>query len=203
MTRATKRWTALAFALVLAGVVTGGVIAAQLRGVDDPESFIAAEREAPVVRIADIPAAGNGPARGVFVQTTASGLLCLWDGPSAGSQQRQGGCDSIDDPLAGRKLSASLSYEGGPATERVTDARLIGLLAREVATVQVLMSNGTRRAVPVRREIAVATTAGSYRAFGYRFDPSDFERGVGPIAVLALDVRGNELDRQSTGFGGG
>lgn len=203
MTRVTKRWAVLALAFALSGVVAGGVIAAQLRGPEDPEAFIAAVRDAPVVRVADIPATASAPTRGVFVQATSSGQLCLWDAPAAGSQQRQGGCDSLDDPLAGGKLSASLSYEGGPGAERVTDARLIGLIALDVVSVQVLMSDGTRRTVPVPRQIAVATAAGRYRAFGYRLVPSDFKRGVGPIAVLALDARGEEIDRQATGFAGG
>lgn len=202
MTDMTKRWIVVGVAVIFAGVVAGGVIAAQLRGVDDPESFVSAVGDAPVIRVADIPGTASSPARGVFVQATSNGYLCLWDAPSADSSQRQGGCDSLDDPLAGRNLSASLSYEGGPAARRVTDARLIGLVAPEVAAVQVLMSDGTHRVVPMRRQVAVATSAGRYRAFGYRFEPGDFRRGVGPVAVLALDSSGAEIDRQETGFAG-
>ena len=48
-----------------------------------------------------------------------------------------------EDPLGGSELSASLAYEGGPAVEDVQDARLIGLASWDVATVQLLMSDGT------------------------------------------------------------
>ncbi len=177
-------------------------IAAQFRGLEDPETFIAAVRDDPVIRVADFAGASDVPNRGVFVQATSTGYLCLWDAPSASSRQRQGGCDRIDDPLGGRKLSASLSYDGGPEANQVSDARLIGLVAMDVASSQVLMSDGTRREIPLKRAAAVATAAGSFRAFGYRFRAIDLKRGIGPKAVLALDAAGKEIDRQTTGFAG-
>jgi hypothetical protein len=199
----TKRGFALALtAIVAGGIAVGGVVAARIAGPGDPNALFAAIGEAPVVRVADIGGAAGTGDRGVFVQATATGHLCLWDAPSASSQARRGGCNSIDDPLGGAKLSASLAYEGGPAARQVTSARLIGLVSLGVASVQVLMSDGTRRAVPMRRQAAVASVAGSFRAFGYAFAVSDLERGLGPIAVLALDSRGVEIDRQTTGFGG-
>ena len=142
------------------------------------------------------------PARGVFVQFTSSGQFCLFEAPSATSPDRRGGCNSVDDPLGGSKLSASLSYEGGPQTSRVSDARLIGLVATEVAAVQIAMSDGSRRPVQLRRPTAVALSGQSYRAFGYRFDPADMRAGKEPVAVIAVDSAGKEIDRQTTGFGG-
>jgi hypothetical protein len=202
MSGTTKRWAVFGFGVVLAGVLAGGVIAAQLRGVDDPEGFLAAVRDDPVIRVADFAGAAEASNRGVFVQSTSTGYLCLWDAPSASSRERQGGCDGIDDPLGGRKLSVSLSYDGGPEASRVSDARLIGLAAMDAASIQVLMTDGSRREIPMKRAAAVATQAGSFRAFGYRFRRADLRNGVGPTAVLALNRTGEEIDRQTTGFGG-
>lgn len=199
-----KRWVVpgvIALALLACGVVAGAVLAGQFRG-EDPAELEAALLEAPVVRVADLPAAAGHAGRGVFVQSTSTGLFCLWDAPSATSRERQGGCNRADDPLGGRKLSASLSYDGGPDPRSVTDARLVGLVAREVASVRILMSDGTQRAVRMQREAAVATADGSFRVFAHRVAATDLARGLGPVAVLALDARGTEVDRQATGFGG-
>ena len=199
----TKRaGAAVAIAAIVGGVVAGGVVAASLAGHDDPEAVLAALDEAPMVRVADIGRDDAAVGRGVFVQTTSAGHLCLWDAPSASSLERKGGCNSIDDPLGGSKLSASLSYEGGPEAAKVAEARLIGLVARDVASVQVLMSDGTHRIVPMRRQIALASAAGAFRAFGYQFSATDLAKGLGPTAVLALDSSGKVIDRQATGFGG-
>lgn len=198
-----RRYVVLAVGtLLLGGVITSGVIAGQFRGPEDPETLAAALREDPAVRVADIGAVQGLPGRGVFVQFTSTGLLCLFDAPSPTALARQGGCNSADDPLGGRRLFASLSYEGGPGVEQVKDARLIGLVSADVEAVEVLMTDGTRREVALRRPVAFATRGDSYRAFGYRFKVSDLKRGLGPTAVLALDSNGGELDRQLTGFGG-
>jgi hypothetical protein len=197
-----RRWAVLGISSTLAGILAGGVIAAEFGAFEDPESFTAAIRDDPLVRVADIGSVGSLPARGVFVQSTSTGQVCLWDAPSSGGLDRRGGCNSAADPLGGSKLSASLSYEGGPVAAQVSDARLIGLVAMQVDAVQVLMSDGTRRSVPMKRTPTVATASGFYRAFGYRFRASDLQRGVGPTAVLALDSRGQEIDRQVTGFAG-
>jgi hypothetical protein len=158
--------------------------------------------EAPVVRVADVEASSGHPPRGVYVQFTKNGQFCLFEAPSATSPDRRGGCNSVDDPLGGSKLSASLSYEGGPQTSRVSDARLIGLVANDVGAVQIAMSDGSRRLVPLRRPTAVALSGEGYRAFGYRFDPADIRAEKEPVAVIALDLGGKEIDRQTTGFGG-
>ena len=196
MTR--RRWAIVAsISAVATAILASGVIAGQFRG-PDPEAFHAGLATGEVARVADIAAGGGLPGRGVFVQATDMGQLCLWDAPSASSQQRQGGCNSTDDPLGGSALSASLAYEGGPAVEDVRDARLIGLASRDVATVQVLMSDGSLRELRLRN-----ATLGSdeYRAFGYRFKKSDLRGGVGPTAVIARASTGDEIARQPTGIG--
>lgn len=197
----TRRWLVLIVGLVVGAIVVGGVIGAQL-DVMPSEDFQASVRDDASVRVVEIPSAEGLPARSVFVQPTSTGFLCLWDAASSTAKSRQGGCNRSDDPLAGRKLTISLAYEGGPAVADVKDARLIGLASFEVSSIQVLMSDGTRRTIPMRREAAVASEAGRFRAFGYRFPRSDLKRAVGPTAVLALNAGGAEVDRLTTGFGG-
>jgi len=197
MTR--RRWAIVASISALAtAILASSVVAGQFRG-PDPEAFHAGLATGEIARVADIAASDGLPGHGVFVQATDTGQLCLWDAPSASSKQRQGGCNSFDDPLGGSPLSASLAYEGGPAVEDVRDARLIGLASRDVATVQVVMSDGTQREVRLRK-----TMLGSdeYRTFGYRFKKSDLRGGVGPTAVIARAATGDEIARQSTGIGG-
>lgn len=197
--RARRRWiTVLAIALVGA-VSVGGVVASQF--VADPGlgALDASLRESPLVKIADIAPADDAAARGVFAQSTSAGFLCLYDAPSAGALNRQGGCNSADDPFGGKRMFISLAYEGGPAASDVKDARLVGLTSDEVSRVQVVMSDGTRRTMVLQS----ASIAGeSYRAFGYRFEKADLRKSRGPVAVVALDGSGQEIDRQATGFGG-
>lgn len=189
----------LAGALLVAGAaVTGSVLAGHF-GAPDTESFQADLATGEITRVADIASADGLPGRGVFAQLTEMGQLCLWDALSARSRQRGGGCNPANDPLGGSELSASLAYDGGPPAEAVNDARLIGLTADDVAVVEVLMTDGTRRGVRLG-----AATVGSWsgKAFGYRFRRSDLRDGVGPVAVLAFDANGKEVARQATGFGG-
>ena len=195
-----RRLVALVVGLVAAAVFAGAVVSAQFDGVPTAD-FEASLRNDAAIRVASIPAQDGLPARSVLVQPTTSGHLCLWDAPSASSKARQGGCNPADDPLAGRKLTISLAYDGGPAASDVTDARLIGLVSLEASSVQVIMSDGTRRTVPIGREAAVAMEAGRFRAFGYRFPRSDFQRGLGPTAVVVRGAGGAELDRLTTGYG--
>lgn len=193
-----SRWLALVIGVVAAGVVAGAVVAAQY---DDgiPADLEAALRNEPLVQVAGIPAENGLEGRGVFVQRTSAGFTCVWDAQSATSLARQGGCNRTDDPFAGRELFVSLTYDGGPAVAGIKDARLVGLAAPEVAEVQVLMSDGTRRVVRLRK----ASIAGDeYRALGYRFKRADLRKDVTPKAVIALDARGEEIDRQATGFAG-
>jgi hypothetical protein len=199
--RVARKWILLVTGVVAGGILASAVVAARFAG-GEHENLMAAAAEEPVVRVAEFEPSAGLPARGVFVQSTSTGHLCLWDAPVASPRARQGGCNRSDDPLGGRKMFISLSYEGGPAAEQVSDARLIGLVGREVASVQVLMTNGSVRTVPLKRAVAVSSAAGSFRAFGYRFTAADLKRHLGPTAVLALDASGRELERQTTGFGG-
>jgi hypothetical protein len=194
---ARKMLLLLGTAVLAGAVLAAGVVAAHLRAPQSPEEVDAALKGAPLVKVADIPSAPGRAARGAFAQV-GHGLVCLWDAPSATSPARQGGCNHADDPLGGHLVSASLAYDGGPAARAVRDARIIGLVAPAVAAVEVAMTDGTVRHMALR----TATVAGAqYRAFGYRFRATDFRRGVGPKAVVALDTGGKEIDRQPTGFG--
>jgi hypothetical protein len=192
----------LAVALV-GGVLVGSVIAAQ-RGGDsalDVASLQAAIATEPMTKVADVAGSDDSSARGVYVQEldTGQGHLCVWDAPSAASRERQGGCNSIDEPLGGSAVSANLAYDGGPAIEGVRDARLTGLAASNVASVVVLMSDGSQRSVHLKK---AKLKAGDFFAFGYRFKKADLRKGVGPIAVIAQDAYGGEIARQPTGIGG-
>lgn len=197
--RTKRRWLLLIGAIVVGGIFAGVVIAAQSDQRGAPQELEAAIQNDPLVKVTEIPADDGLGRRGVFVQPTSAGFLCLWDAPSATSRARQGGCNDADDPFAGRKLFVSLSYDGGPVAADVKDARLIGLVDSDVAKVEVLMTDGTRRAVVLRSATVGEST---HRAFGYRFRRSDLRKGLGPTAVLALNQAGEEIDRQTTGFGG-
>jgi hypothetical protein len=197
----SRQWLALVAASAVAAVFAGGVVASQFAGLPggDVEASL---REDAAIRVAEIPARDGLPARSVLVQPTSTGLLCLWDTAASTPAARQGGCNSSEDPLAGRELTISLAFDGGPAAGDVEDARLIGLASFEVDAVHVLMSDGTRRVLPLRREAAVASEAGRFRAFAYRFPRSDFSRGLAPTAVVGLAKNGIEIDRLTTGYGG-
>jgi hypothetical protein len=200
--RIARPWIVLVIGVVAGGMLASAVVAAQFAGLDEQERLMMASAEEPAFRVADIEPAPGLSARGVFVQPTSTGHLCLWDAVSGTARARQGGCNPAGDPLGGSKMFISLAYEGGPAADQVADARLIGLVAQDVVSVRVLMTNGALRNIPMKRAVAVSSGAGSFRAFGYRFTASDLRRGFGPTAVLALDASGRELERQTTGFGG-
>jgi hypothetical protein len=191
-----RRVAALGVAVILAGLLAGAVIGSRL---DDASDLAAAIEEAPLVRIADIAAQDGSPGRGVYVQATRTGHICVWEAPTATSRQRGGGCNTADDPLNGEPLSFTLSYDGGPAVADVRAATLFGLAAADVARASVLMSDGTEREIRLRRANVSGT---DYLAFGYRIQRSDLRKGVGPTAVIARDASGVELGRQPTGIGG-
>lgn len=191
-----KSGTAVLIGFALALVLAGGVVAAELRRSATPEGLDAEIRDAEMLRVADIPAAEGAPARSVFVQKTAGGLLCLSDAAAGGGG---GGCNTAADPLGGRQMFMSFAYEGGPSVSDVKDARLIGLVSLGGAAVEVLMSDGTRRTVKLK---AAKVDGRELRAFGYRFKRSDLRRDIAPTAVVALDAAGREIDRQATGFAG-
>lgn len=199
MLRPKRRALLLGIAALAAIVAVGSVIAAGREAPPDLEALEAAVERDTMTRAAEIPAADRLAARGVYLQLTSTGHFCLWDAPSAGSRERQGGCNPASDPLAGRPLSISFAYDGGPSARTVTDARLVGVATTDVAHVLVELSDGMRRRVALRGARIGGT---DYRAFGHRLRRSDLREGVGPVAVLAVDHDGREIDRQATGFAG-
>lgn len=181
--------------VVLGGAAAGAVVASRF---DDGSELVDAIDAAPLVRVAEIPAGDGASAKGVFMQSTATGHLCIWEASSPTSRDRGGGCNPIDDPLGGRSLSFTLSYDGGPATVDVRSATVFGLARSDVAAIRVLMSDGSSRAVRLTK---ARVESGDFRAFGYRFRRSDLRKDIGPVAVVALDASGAEIDRQTTGIG--
>jgi hypothetical protein len=184
--------------IVAVGVLAGGVIAGRSVWSDDAARLDVALAEAASTKLLEIPSGDGLPARGVFAQVTSTGYLCLSDAPLSAPETGGGGCNSADDPLGGRELSASLAYDGGPSLESVKDARVIGLASLGVASVEVLMSDGSSREVKLKK-----ATIGSddFRAFGFRVKKSDLRKGIEPTAVVARDASGTEIDRQTTGIG--
>ncbi len=201
MKRRTKRGLAVGLVGLVALATAGAILGSQL-GSSAPPDIAALDKAiqaAPMTQVADIPASSGLLERGVFVQVTSTGEVCLWDAASATSRGRMGGCDAASDPLGGSKVSASLAYDGGPATADVKDARLIGLVDSSVTKVRVLMSDGSYRTVKLKSSTILGR---SYGVFGYRFRHSDLGNGIGPEAVIATDASGAEVGRQATGFGG-
>jgi hypothetical protein len=194
--RATRRVFVVGLVIVLAGALASAVVASRI---DDGSDIAAAIDEAPLMRVADIEAADGDAELGVFVQVTETGHVCLWEAPFAKSRERGGGCNTADDPLNGSALSATLSYDGGPATSDVTSATLFGLTAPGVARARVLMSDGTSREVKLRK---AKVGPDEFQAFGYRFKKADLKRGIEPTAIVAFAANGVELGRQPTGIGG-
>jgi len=182
---------------IAAVVLVGGVVAAGFDWSQSAEEMKASLAQTRPIKVADIPAADGIAARGVFAQITSTGLFCLTDAPLDAPLEGGGGCNAADDPLGGSAVSASLGYDGGPAIETVKDARLIGLAAGEAASVRVLMSDGSTRGVKLKQ----STVGRDLQVFGFRVRKSDLNKGIGPIAVVALDERGDEIGRQTTGIG--
>jgi hypothetical protein len=192
--RISKRVVVICIGIIVAATLAGRVIAGQL---DDGRELAAAIGADPLVRVADITRGDGSPSLGVFVQLTRTGHLCVWEAPSATSRERGGGCNPADDPLGGEALSVTFSYDGGPAVADVTSATLFGLAAPEVAHATVLMSDGSRREIRLK---SIEVGGDELRVFGLRIKAADLRRNVTPIAVVALDAAGKELDRQATGF---
>ena len=184
--------------IAAAAVLAGGVVASAFDWSRSSAELEAALAKDLPTQVSDIPAADGLPARGVFAQITSTGHFCLSDAPLDAPLTGGGGCNPLDDPLGGSAISASLAYDGGPAIETVRDARLIGLAAAHVATVRVLMSDGSSRAVKLK---GVKVGSGELSVFGFRVRKSDLKKGNGPVAVVALDASGAEIGRQTTGIG--
>ena len=190
-----RRWLVALVVVVVVGAVASAVVASSF---DDGSSLTAAIDEAPLTRVADIAADDGGPTLGVYAQLTDTGHLCVWEAPFATSRQRGGGCNTVDDPLNGRPVSFTLSYDGGPATVDVRNATLFGLALDEVASVRVLMSDGSWQAVKLRK---AKVGADEFKAFGLRLKTAVLKKGTEPTAVVAFDASGVELGRQATGIG--
>jgi hypothetical protein len=194
--RDMKRWVTFGVGIVLAGALASAVVASRF---DDGSDLIAAIEGAPLTQVANIDAADGVGELGVFVQTTETGHLCVWEAPSATSRQRGGGCNTADDPLNGSAISATLSYDGGPDISSVTTATLFGLAAAEVARAAVVMSDGSSRTIKLKK---AKIGSDEFRAFGHRIRKSDLRKSIGPAAIVAYDASGAELARQPTGIGG-
>jgi hypothetical protein len=193
----TKALVVLGAAVVASAALVGGVVAGGFDWSRSSDELEAALAESPPTRIADIPAADGLSPRGVFAQITTTGHFCLFDAPLDAPTTGGGGCNAADDPLGGEALRASLAYDGGPAIESVRDARLIGLATASVASVRIVMSDGSSRGVKLKK----STVGRDLQVFGFRVRKSDLKKGIGPVAVVALDERGDEIGRQTTGIG--
>lgn len=198
----TKKLFLVLAALAVLGLALGGIANGVFRNADSPSAF--PDVHSPASRLATVarfPSEPGSPERQVVLQRTPDGYLCLWDSPDATARLGVGGCNPASDPLAGHELFVSLAYDGGPAVDTVRDARLSGLLAAHVDRVQVLMSDGSTRRVALSSAPTRSVADTDYRSFAYRIRQSDLRRGVTPVAVLALDATGAEIDRQTTGVG--
>ena len=190
-----KRWIVAFVCVVAVGALASAVVAAQF---DNGRELASATAEAPLQRVADVPAEDGSAGIGVYVQRTETGHICVWEAPSPTSRERGGGCNTADDPLNGHPVSATLSYDGGPEPSAVLRASVFGLALSDVASVRVLMSDGTFRAVKLKK---AKVGSDEFQAFGYRFKRSDLRKGIGPTAIVALDGAGAEMGRQTTGIG--
>lgn len=184
--------------VVVGGVVAGVVIAGQDQSAPAVGAMQAAIETTAMTKVAEVAAQDGLTSHGVYVQELKTGYLCIWDIPSSATPSRQGSCNDTADPLGGSQVIANLAYDGGPAIETVRDARITGLAAAEVASVRVLMSDGSERVVSVKR---AKLRSGDFLAFGYRIRSSDLKRGIGPIAIVVYDADRNEIGRQTTGIG--
>jgi hypothetical protein len=189
--------------LVVTAVVVGalaglGVVTATASS--DSPGLAAAEglqRNGLGTRVATFPGASGTAERAVYLAQLPDGRTCLMDGDLDG-RTAGGGCSrSAADPLGGRPFSVSFMFDGGPDASSVTDARLAGLVASNVAKLAAVMSDGSTRPLALS-ERGVAST--SYRVFAFRVSQADLRKGVTPTVVVAYDRLGAELGRQSTGL---
>jgi hypothetical protein len=129
----------------------------------------------------------------VYIAKTADGsMTCIWDTDRLRGF-KGGGCNDSRDFFAGRPFVMSLAYDGGPSVEKVSDARIVGVVTDRVARVEVLNSAGEATAVQLTTD----------RAFAHVVPVNELQRGISPVAVIAYGSDGSELDRQTTGIGTG
>jgi hypothetical protein len=191
-----RRFIVAGIGIVAAGACATAVLASRA---DDGNELISAIDEAALMQVAEVEAADGVSGRGVYVQLTKTGHLCVWEAPSATSRERGGGCNTVDDPLNGSAVSATLSYEGGPTVSDVRSASVFGLTGPTVARLSALMSDASSRSIKLKR---AKVGSDEFQAFGYRFRKSDLRKGIGPVAIVAYDASGVEVGRQPTGIGG-
>jgi hypothetical protein len=191
--------TGLAVAL---GLAFGGMASGVFRTAGTPSATPdIRSRAGELVPVATFPSETGSPDRQVVLQPTADGYLCIWDSPDGTAEHGVGGCNPASNPLGGRKLFVSLTYDGGPALSTVRDARLSGIAAPEVASARLVMTDGTTRTILLARPSTRAVAGTDYRSFAYRVRQADLVRGVSPAALLAYDGTGSVIDRQATGIG--
>jgi hypothetical protein len=199
----TRRSAVIALAAVAAGVTASAIAVASSSGTE-PQAFAragsAADRLPPAAaeflapgasrRIASFAAAG-GSARAVFLNRSKDqSQICVWDTDVASGSQ-SGGCNPAGNFFGGHAFTLSLSYDGGPGLDTVRDARIVGVVTRGVASLEVVYADGSTRAVPITRD----------GGFAHAVPPELLARRVGPVAVVARNAAGKVLDRQATGIG--
>ena len=178
--------------------VVSGVVAASVFGsgggdsVLTPQEVREARAGAERVEVARYAPAPGVPNLRVYLERKEGGLICLFDAPDA-AHEGGGGCNYANDPFGGKKIMFSLGWDGGPARNSISNARISGIVAADVATVRLEMSDGSTRSV-------ILSDSSPYRAFAYRIKQSDLRAGVEPVAVLAFDAKGAQIDRQTTGL---
>jgi hypothetical protein len=146
----------------------------------------------PQIRITDYSA---GSAVAAFIQKDGAGNVCLVSGAS-GAGERSGGCNPASNPLGGHKLLALFTFEGGPSLASVSEGRIAGLAAPGVASVSIVMSDGTTRALQLADRRTDRLMNANYRTFGVRLSDRDFQVGIGPSAVVAYNAAGHIVGQE-------
>jgi hypothetical protein len=141
-------------------------------------------------RIATFASASGAP-RAVFLNRSKDDTqICVWDTDTESGAQ-SGGCNPSANFFAGHAFTSSLGYDGGPAIATVRDARIVGVVADGVATLEVVYSDGTAKQVAITPD----------RGFAHTVPNGLLRKGVGPVALIARNARGPVLDRQVPGIG--
>jgi hypothetical protein len=147
--------------------------------------------------VATFPSQAGRPDMNVLLSRLSDGSYCL-DDAAIGEAGSGGACNPADDPLGGKPFSVVFAYEGGPAASSVKDARLYGLAAAEVGTLEVTMSDGSTSPLHLSAREVGGTP---FRVYAYRVSTRDLRSGITPVTVIARDGAGAELARQATGLG--
>jgi hypothetical protein len=198
----TSRFVIVVLAVAALGLALGGVASGVFRAAGTPSATPDVHSSGSRAQSVGRFQAEDGTAdRQVVLQRTPDGYLCVWDSPDASAEHGVGGCNSAADPLAGRKLFASLAYEGGPTATTVHDARLSGMVAAEVASAELVMSDGSTRRIALVAASTRGVAGKDYRVFAYRIRQSDLRRGVTPVEIVVRAADGEVVDRQTTGIG--